>query len=260
MFSNLLPQILKLKSTPSHHPRLTALMCANVTLVAPTGLPESIHHLFVDLPAPHLPLLPLCPGQLCATQGQLCARRAFPHHSHHHISHSSSQPARQFLCCNVPSPSCFSLQFSRSIAKVTGHLSAEPGVTPLPTAATGSSASAQPTQWEHQQCQGAEGADLSSQPRCPPRPAFFPCSRQSKGKASPQEPPLGPRNNILLMAVPEKYTAKDGVGKEKKNHCFPLASPGRIHTQKRDLHLKGCWGIGCPWYQGHILHTPQSPC
>lgn len=233
MFSNLFPQIFKLKSTPSHPPRLTALMCANVTPVAPTGLPESIHHLFVDLPAPHLPLLPLCPGQLCARQGQLCARRAFPHHSHHPHLPLSSQPARQFLCCNVPSPSCFSLHFSRSIAKVTGHLSAEPGVTLLPTAATGSSASTQPTQWEHQQCQGAEGADLSSQPRCPPWPAFFPCSRQSKGKASPQEPPLGPRNNILLMAVPENTQQRMGWARKKKataSHWPPL--DGFIHRKE----------------------------
>lgn len=255
MFSNLFPQIPKLKSTLSQHPRLTALMCANVTLVAPTGLPESIHHLFADLPAPHLLLLPLCPGQLCASQGQLCARRAFPHHSHHpHLPlQLPTSQAVSLLPCPLSIlflPAFFQKHCQGNWASLS---TARSDTAPL-TAAT----SAKPTLWEHQQCQGAEGVDLSSQTHCPPQPAFFPCSRQSKAKASPQEPPLGPRNNMLLMAFPENTQQR--IGQARKKTCFPLASPGLIHRQKRDLHLNGCWGIGCPWYHGHILHIPQSPC
>lgn len=221
MFSNLFPQIPKLKSTLSQHPRLTALMCANVTLVAPTGLPESIHHLFADLPAPHLLLLPLCPGQLCASQGQLCARRAFPHHSHHpHLPlQLPTSQAVSLLPCPLSIlflPAFFQKHCQGNWASLS---TARSDTAPL-TAAT----SAKPTLWEHQQCQGAEGVDLSSQTHCPPQPAFFPCSRQSKAKASPQEPPLGPRNNMLLMAFPENTQQRIGQARRKKSasHWPPL--------------------------------------
>lgn len=106
------------------------------------------------MPVPHLPVLLLCPGQLCASQRQLCARRVFPHHSHH--PHLPLPPARQFLCCNVPSPSCFVPAFFQKHCQGNwASLSTARSDTAPLTAATGSSTSAQPTLWEH--CQGAQG-------------------------------------------------------------------------------------------------------
>lgn len=166
MFSNCFLQILKLKSTPSHHPRLTALMCVNVPFVAPTGLPESIHHLFV-MPVPQLPLLSLCPGQLCA-------RRAFPHCFHHpHLpfltSHPGSHQPGSFPA--AVSLSCFLPAFSQKLCQGNwASLSTARSDTAPLTAATGSSTSAQPTRWEESTSTVREhrGLHLSSQTHCPP--------------------------------------------------------------------------------------------
>lgn len=156
VFSNLFPQILKPKSTPSHHPRslLTPLICANVRRgTAPSGLSQSIHHLVADPPSPtpaSAATTPLWPGQICANQGQLVQRDSFPP-----LLPPSTAPSpaptispEQFLCSTSPlhpssSPGFFQKHRQGNWASRSKALS---DTSPL-SAATSSPISAQP--WQH---------------------------------------------------------------------------------------------------------------
>ena len=153
VFSNAFPQILKPKSTRSRHLRslLTPLTCANVRRgAAPSALSESIPHLVADPPAPCLPLLPPAHfgrDSFVLARGSSCTGGAFPHGSHHPQLLLQLPLAKQFLYCVSPLYPVSSPRFSRSIARVTGHLAAWQlsDASPL-TAGTSSPISAQPRQ------------------------------------------------------------------------------------------------------------------
>lgn len=174
---------------------------------------------------------------MCQPRAALC-QEGFPHCSHHPHLLLQLPPARQFLCCNVPSPSCFLPAFFQKHCQGNwASLSTARSDTAPLTAATGSSTSAQPTLREHQHCQRAQGLDLSSQTCCPP-----PIQQAVKGESFSPRATITTQEQYAINGLSRKHTAKDGEGKEKKKKkpCFPLASPGWIHTQKRDLHLNGC--------------------
>lgn len=162
--------------------------------MAPTGLPESIPHLFSDASPTLASAVAVPRAALCQLRAALC-QKGFPLSSHHLHLPLQLPAARQFLCCSVPSPSCFLPAFFQQHCQGNwaSPSTARSDTAPL-TAATSSSTSAQPTCWEHQHCQGTGGWTS------PPRPAVL-LSLPSSHAAGSQREKLLPKSHYLNPGI-----------------------------------------------------------